>query len=368
MSDSQLKELQKQLQKNLQELEKDFQQGLQDVQKQSHKHLQDVQKQSERDWKEVKDKIEDLKREQAISLGKIVSRHDDLGKNFEAVKSELASVKNQFSEILDEKIFDHKPFSDELKELIKRAYFNIHSPHRDNRIEELGLTKSQDPLKPSQYDILARTYLLAPTRLGANSNTLDGHVEGLNHEGIKRHAILLRDLGYLMIQKARARKHVSGVHPDNYHLTQKGKEVLLDETRSLPTENRDIHADLERKRLIQAVTHPPYPEVYMCTREDIGNNLQEIDRCDAIVRCRKGGESYSEGVRAVIIETDKDFERHSYRPKKEGKVFINMVTPFIFGAKSLEIIYEPTSTPELQKMWNALPSWLQAQIHFNPIP
>lgn len=353
MSDSEYKELQR-------ELQKDFQES---------------QKQLQKDWKEVKDRFEDLKQEQAASLSKIESRYDDLGKrlagavqNLELIKSELASVKNQLSAVWDEKIFEHKPYSDKLKELIKRAYFNTHSSPRDNRIVELGLTQSQQPLAPFQYDILAGTYLLAPTRLGANSSTLDGHVEGKNHSGIRHHAVLLNHLGYLTVQLTIARKHVSGTRPGNYDLTQKGREVLLDQSRSPPTEDRHAHADMERKRLIEAVTHPPFPQVYMCTRKDIGSLLPEVDRCDAIVRGRKDGESYGEGIRAVNIETDRDFETYPYRPKKEGTVFVNIVTPFVFGANSLEVVCQQASIPELRKMWNALPSWMQGQIHFNPIP
>lgn len=74
------------------------------------------------------------------------------------------------------------------------------------------------------------------------------------------------------------------------------------------------------------------------------------------------------GTDGLRISDFPELHIDSQQRKKEGTIFVNMVTPFVFGATSVEAVCQPTSMPELLKMLNALPSWIRGQIHPNPVP
>ncbi|MGP8068854.1 MAG: hypothetical protein ACLP5V_03065 [Candidatus Bathyarchaeia archaeon] len=303
--------------------------------------------------------------EQEAWYRKFMSQFDLLDKKEAEVKQNLESAQRSMSAIYDEFIFEHKPYGTEFSEYIKRAYYAVHLHRAPNRIVEWGLKEEQRSLVPYQYDILAGVYLLQDTPKGANSNTLDGLVDGKDKGQIKRAAEIFAKKGYLKVQ-ARRRRY-PGVRPTNFRLTNMGRALLLDPQRSPSTWDPNAHRALEETRFEKAIRLLPYPQVYMSSRTT-DTILRDICRCDAIVRDRKDKDSFGEEVRAINVETDVNVrECGSSQPDKEGAVYVSMVTPFIFGANRLEIVCEEITLPELEKLWDALPKWLNSRIVLNPL-
>jgi hypothetical protein len=99
-------------------------------------------------------------------------------------------------------------------------------------------------------------------------------------------------------------------------------------------------------------------------------SIKEIPgvRCDGIVRFRRDSENFSDEVIVVNIETEKDFlEDSSTERDKEGQVYLNMVTPFTFGVKCLEIVHPESKLETLMGLWSKLPKYLRERINFREV-
>jgi hypothetical protein len=313
---------------------------------------------------DLQDLIAKFKEEQVAWRDKLKSQIDDVEKmclrdegQLRQVTRDLGSVQRILSAIYDEKIFEHQVYGTELSELIKNAWFAIRSPRTVDKIFNWGLKPEQRSIKPYEYDVIAGIYLLSKRRLAANSNTLDGMVLGKNKGEIKRSAENLMKRGYVKEQHSQAARKKRGPRPTNFKLTPDGLALLLS-SGSPSTRDLKTHRDMELKRFRQAIRQRPM-EAYMSTRQIPGV------RCAAIVRGRKDSENFSEEVRAINIVTHKDVQQDS--STQPDQVCLNMVTPFTFGAKRLEIVHKKTSLRTLMELWNTLPQWLRERIDFNEV-
>jgi hypothetical protein len=247
-------------------------------------------------------------------------------------------------------VFEGKAYSARIGELLIKAREVICWSGAVNRLVTWWLTTDQQRIQLHEYDLLAGIHLLCKSHKGANATTLEGLIQGFNKGRIGSEARTLVRKGYVREQRLRASLRGRGRRPICWELAQPGRDLVLGSGSTFSLDAK-THKAMKRKILNKGIRQRP-PVALMWIEQIRGDR----DRCDAIAVER---EENDWGIyRAICIVTDADVS------KQPNLVFRRMITPFAYGARRLEIFYQPASDRKLKKLWGKLPTWLQNRIDF----
>jgi hypothetical protein len=308
----------------------------------------------------AEDERKDLKERTGI-LGRIASTHETriaaLEETIQQARTGTSPTEFPFD------VFGGKLYGSKVQGLIEKAWHAINSPSLTNEIVEKWLTPEQQSILPYEFEVMACTYLIntGSVKLATLAN-LEARIRWMKKTEIGNVAKALRIRGYLRGRLVDKREHPGpGVRPFVDELTERGMALFLGSSKSASTGGA-THMAMELEIFRQAISQSP-PQLYMSVMQVFGET-----RCDGVKRDKMNSKTFSFDVKAVQIETEGSVRSHSsIEPNKEGQVFLNLIAPFAFGAKRLEVVCLEESEPKLLELRAALPSWMSNLIDITKV-
>ena len=248
-------------------------------------------------------------------------------------------------------IYDSKTFGKRVKELLQKSWNNVTDTSLVPPILD-WLTPSQRGLKPAEYDLILSIHLLSKNQY-VHASAVEG-ILGWKKNDIRDVARRFRMRGLIQERKlSREEWNTTGTPPVVYFVADDALKMFVS---NLST-NGPLHDAMELKVFLESARLSP-PELFLTT-QSLGK-----PRCDSILAKRIDRKEWNwRTLTAINIETPEEVRAHSsIEPDKEGQVFSNMLTPFVSGAKYVEVACLEESVEKLSELKNVLPKWLSDRI------
>jgi hypothetical protein len=288
------------------------------------------------------------------SLGNVANSHEIRLAAVETAVQELGKQALPLQAAFD--VFEGKLFSPRVRELIQKAWYSINNPRLIRPFQD-WLIHEQLRMVPTELDILAGIYLLDSSTGYAHLSSIRGCIDWMKSSEIRDLATRLMARGLLVgRQLKKSEWSHPGVLPYVYQLSERALGIFLGPSASAATGS--IHSAMEMEIFLDALRSSP-PRLYLSVPAVPGES-----RCDGVLVDRIDSKAFNwAAVTAVNYETPEEVRAHACKePEKEGQVYINMILPFVHGAKYLVIVCLQESADRIAELRNALPSWMSDRI------
>jgi hypothetical protein len=272
---------------------------------------------------------------------------------------------------LETVILGGRPRGQQVSQWLHEAFREVNDPNQTQSfscpIRDVWLhdTVGKYALTPIEYDVLASTYFRSEVnKLAAYTESITELLTARKTTEVSAIARNLQSKGLLELKPPEGWKELGRKPELIFYLTPEARKLWFTTSLS-PSAGGVNHGKLEERRFLLSLTKDKPLKAYFTIPQGGAGN-----RCDGVLldRIERSGDLVWKwwDLTAVQYETSSTIKGNdSTAAESEGQVFCNMIIPFVYGAKHLEVVCLEDDKEKLEEIKNELPESLRHDARTN---